>query len=171
MSVRVQSRTVKRDGNLVLIHRFVVFNVLFLLAFLDFVQRRLRNVDVAALDDFRHLTIEEGQQQRTDVRAVDVRIGHDDDAVIAQLVRVVLVATDTAAQRGDQRRHFLRGEHLVEARFLDVEDFTFQRQNRLVLAVTPLLRRAARGVPFHQVQFGQRRVAFLAVRQFARQAR
>ena len=154
-----------------MIHRFVVFNVLFLLTFLHFVQRRLSDVDVTAFNDFRHLTIEEGQQQRTNVRAVDVRIGHDDDAVVTQFVRVVLVTTDTTTKRGDQRRHFLGREHLIEARFLDVENFTLQRQNRLVLAVTPLLRRAARGVPFHKVQFRERRVAFLTVRQFARQAR
>ena len=167
----MQRCAIQRDRDLVLIHRFVVFNVLFLLAFLHFVQRRLGNVDVATLNDFRHLTIEEGQQQRTNVRAVDVRIGHDDDAVIAQFVRVVLIAADAAAKGGDQRRHFLGREHFIEAGFLNVEDFTLQRQDRLILAVTPLLRRAARGVPFHQVQFGKRRIAFLAVCQFARQAR
>ncbi len=165
----MQRGAIQSDRDLVLIHRFIVFDVLFLLAFLHFVQRRLRNVDMATFNNFRHLTIEEGQQQRTDVRAVDVSIGHDDDAVVAQFVRVVLVTTDTTAQRGDQRCHFLRGEHFVETRFLDVKDFTLQRQNRLVLTVTPLLRRAARGVPFHQVQFRQRRVAFLTVRQLARQ--
>ena len=104
------------------------------------------------------------------MRAVDVRIGHDDDAVVAQFIRIVLIATDTAAQRGDQRRHFLGREHFIEAGFLNVKDFTLQRQDRLVLAVTTLFSRAARGVPFHQVQFGQRRVALLAIRQFARQA-
>ena len=123
----MQGRTVERDGDLILIHRFVVFNVLFLLAFLHFVQRRLGNVDVAALNDLRHLTIEEGQQQGTNVRAVDVRIGHDDDAVVAQFIRIVLIATDTAAQRGDQRRHFLGREHFIEAGFLNVKDFTLQR--------------------------------------------
>ncbi len=140
----MQRGTIKGDRDLVLIHRFIVFDVLFLLAFLHFVQRWLCNVNVAALNDFRHLTIEEGQQQRTDVRTIDVRIGHDDDAVITQFVRVVLVATDAATQRGDQRRHFLRREHLVEARLLNVKNFTLKRQNRLVLTVTPLLRRAAR---------------------------
>ena len=125
---------------------------------------------MTTFNDFRHLTIEEGQQQRTNVRAVDVRIGHDDDAVVAQFIRIVLIATDTAAQRGDQRRHFLRREHFIEAGFLNVKDFTLQRQDRLVLAVTTLFSRAARGVPFHQVQFGKRRIAFLAVCQFARQA-
>ena len=166
----MQGCAIKGDRDLVLIHRFVVFNVLFLLAFLHFVQRRLCNVDVAAFNDFRHLTIEEGQQQRTNVRAVDVRIGHDDDAVVAQFVRVVLITADAAAQRGNERRHFLRREHLVETGFLNVEDFTLQRQDSLVLTVTALLRRTARGVPFHEVQFGQRRVTFLAVSQFARQA-
>ena len=165
----MQRCAIQSDRDLVLIHRFVIFNVLFLLAFFHFVQRWLCNVYVAALNDFRHLTIEEGQQQRTDVRAVDVRIGHDDDAVITQFIWVVLVTTDAAAKRGDQRRDFLRGEHLVEARFLNVEDFTFQRQNRLVLTVTSLLRRAARGVPFHQVEFRVGRVALLTVRQLARQ--
>ncbi|MNE41324.1 hypothetical protein D3C80_1353880 [compost metagenome] len=125
---------------------------------------------MATFNNFRHLTIEEGQQQRTDVRTIDVRIGHDDDAVITQFIRVVLVTTDTTAKRGDKGSDFLRGEHFVEARFLNVEDFPLQRQNRLVLTVTPLLRRAARGVPFHQVQFGASRIAFLAICQFARQA-
>ena len=83
------------------------------------------------------------------MRAVDVRIGHDNDAVVAQFVRVVLIAANAAAQRGNQRRYFLRREHFVKARFLNVEDFTLQRQNRLVLTVTPLLRRTARRVPFH----------------------
>ena len=48
-------------------------------------QRRLRDVDVAAIDEIAHLPVEERQQQRPDVRSVDVRVGHDDDAVIAQL--------------------------------------------------------------------------------------
>ncbi len=56
-------------------------------------------------------------------------------------------------------RHFLRGEHLVEARFLDVEDFTLSAAGiARFLAVTPLLRRAARGSP-SGAQFGRRRVS------------
>src|SRR6185312_9813169 len=46
---------------------------------LRLVERRLRDVDVPALDELRHLPIEKRQQQRADVRAVDVRVGHDDD--------------------------------------------------------------------------------------------
>ena len=36
-------------------------------------------------DQLRHLAIEEGQQQRGDMRAVDIGVGHDDDALIAQI--------------------------------------------------------------------------------------
>ena len=69
----------------------VVLEVRLFLALLHLVQRRLRDVDVPALDQLGHLPVEEREQQRADVRAVDVRVGHDDDAVIAQLVGVVLV--------------------------------------------------------------------------------
>ena len=69
-----------------------VLQVLLVLAVLDLVQRRLRDVDVAALDQLGHLAVEERQQQRADVRAVDVGVGHDDDAVVAQLVGVEVLA-------------------------------------------------------------------------------
>jgi hypothetical protein len=47
---------------------------------------------VPGLDDLGHLPVEEGQQQRADVRAVDVGVGHDHDLVVAQLVERELVA-------------------------------------------------------------------------------
>ena len=52
---------------------------------LDLVERRLGDVDVAALDELAHLAVEEGEQQGADVGAVHVRVGHQDDAVVAQL--------------------------------------------------------------------------------------
>ncbi len=50
------------------------------------VQRRDGDVDVPALDQVLHLTVEEREDQRADVRAVDVGVGHDDDSVVAQLL-------------------------------------------------------------------------------------
>src|SRR2546429_2997923 len=58
---------------------------------------------------------------------------------------------------------------LVVARFLDVEDFSFERQDGLVFAVAALLRRAARRLALDHKQFAARRIAFLAVRQLSRQ--
>jgi hypothetical protein len=90
------------------------------------------------------LPVEEREEQRADVRAVHVRVGHDDDAVVAQLLEVELVLADAGAERRDERRDLHRREHLVEARLLDVQDLALERQDRLVLAVAALLGGAAR---------------------------
>ena len=74
---------------------------------LTLIERRLGDIEVAALDQLRHLAEEEGQQQRADMGAVDVGVGHDDDLVVAQLVDVELVLADAGAQRGDQRADLL----------------------------------------------------------------
>ena len=55
---------------------------MFVLVF-DAEQRRLGDVDVAAFDQLVHLAVEEREQQRADVGAVDVGIGHDHDLAVA----------------------------------------------------------------------------------------
>ena len=69
----------------------LVVHVLFVLALLDFEQRRLRDVDVAAIDQLGHLPIEERQQQRANVRAVNVRVAQQDDAVVPKLRHIEIV--------------------------------------------------------------------------------
>jgi hypothetical protein len=138
-------RALHRHAEQVLLELVLVLQVHLLAPLLRPVQRRLRDVDVAALDQLGHLAVEERQQQRADVRAVDVRVRHDDDAVVAELVGVerVLVflvgrgLAEPRAERGDQRHDLLAGDHLVETRALDVQDLAAQRQDRLELAVAP----------------------------------
>ena len=148
-----------------------------LLAGLDLVQRRLRNVDVAAFHQLGHLAVEEGQEQGADVGAVHVGVGHDDDAVVAQLGNIEVVVAgaatglaDAGAQSGDQRENFVAGEQLLVARFFHVQNLAAQRQDRLELAVATLLGGATGGVALDNVDFAARRVFFLAVRQLAGQA-
>src|SRR5439155_679767 len=69
----------------------------------------------------------------------------------------------------DEHLDLLRGEHLVEAGLLDVEDLAAQRQDRLVAAVAALLRGAARRVALDDEELGQRRIALLAVGELARE--
>ena len=95
------------------------------------------------LDQRRHLPVEEGEQQRADMRAVDIGVGHDDDLVVAELGEIELVMADAGAERGDQRADLLAPQHLVEARPLDVEDLAAQGQHRLEGAVARLLGAAA----------------------------
>ena len=102
-------------------------------------ERRLRDVDVAAIDELRHLPVEERQQQRPDVRAVDVGVRHDDDAVVAELVGVEVLGADTAAKGRDHRLDLVAAEHLVEARLFDVQDLSLDRQDGLEAPVASLL--------------------------------
>ncbi len=57
-------------------------------------------------DQPRHLAIEEGQQQRGDMGAVDIGVGHDDDALIAQIL-VAIFRARAATQRLHQIGQFL----------------------------------------------------------------
>src|SRR5258708_37322843 len=122
----------------------------------DFEERRLGHVEVALLDDLGEISEEEREQQRLDVAAVDVRICHGDDAVIANLLDVEVVA-DTGAHRGDEVTYLVRSEHFVEARLFHVEDLAAQRQDRLRAAVAAAPGGAPRPVTLDAVDGPQRR--------------
>ena len=147
----------------------LLVDVRLLVALLEPVERRLGDVDVAGLDERRHVAEEEGEDERADVRAVDVGVGHDDDLVVARLLEVELVA-DAGADGADHGEDLVVLQHLVDARLLDVDDLAAQRQDRLEAAVAGLLGRAAGRVALDEVELGEVRVADGAVGQLARQA-
>ena len=51
---------------------------------IDAEQRRLGDVDVSVVDQFREVAVEQGQQQNLNMRAVHVGIGQDGDFAVAQ---------------------------------------------------------------------------------------
>ena len=131
----------------------VLLEVVLLVAELHLVERRHGDVDVAAVDQLRHLPVEEREDQRADVRAVDVGVGHHDHAVVAELLEVELLA-DARADRGDHRLDLVVRENLVDAVLLAVDDLPAQRQDRLVGAVAAHLRRAAGAVALDDEELG-----------------
>ncbi len=167
--VQLEHRVLQAGADQIVLERAFVLEVLLGLAAVDFVERRLGDVEVAAVDQLRHLAIEERQQQRADMGAVDVGVRHDDDLVVAQLVGRELLVADAGAQRGDQRADLLAAQHLVETRPFDVEDLAAQRQHGLEFAVAALLGGAAGRVALDDEQFGLRRIALLAVGELAGQ--
>src|SRR6476620_2947999 len=132
-------------------------------------QRRLREVDVAGLDERAHEAEEQRQQEGADVHAVDVGIGHQHDLVVAGLVDVEVLA-DARAERGDERLDLVVGEDLVDARLLDVEDLAADGQDRLRVRVAGLRGRAAGAVALDDEDLGEARVLALAVLELAGQA-
>src|SRR6185312_12794561 len=139
MRVGHQFGVVHRAGDQVGVERRVVFQVQLLLALLELVQRRQADVDVAALDQLRHLPVEEGEQQGADVRAVHVRVGHDDDVVVAQLVGVVVLLADAGTQRGDQRADLGEDSILSKRAFSTLRILPFSGSTAWVLRLRPCL--------------------------------
>ena len=162
-----EQRVIDAALDQVVLERAFVLEILLGRAALDLVERRLGDVDVAAIDQLAHLAVEEGQQQRADVGAVDVGVGHDDDLVVAQLVDVELFAADRRAERHHQIADLLGAEHAVEARALDIEDLAAQRQHGLVVAVAALRGRAAGGVALDDEELGLGRILLRAIRELA----
>ena len=122
-----------------------------------------------ARDNIWHLPIEESEQQRTDMRAVDIGVGHDNDLVITQLFNVEIITANARAHCLNERANLLGRQHLVKARALHIQDLTLQGQDRLILAVAALFGRATSGIPFDQEEFGLCRITFLAIGQLAGQ--
>ena len=73
---------------------------------------------------------EEGQKKDSDVRAVDVGIGHNDDLAVAELVEVKFLA-DSAAERLNYRNERKVRIDLISSRLFNVEDLTAKRKDRL----------------------------------------
>ena len=127
--------------------RIVIDVFLALLAF-DQVKGRLGNVDFALFDKFHHVPAEKSEQKRANVRTIDIGICHNDDATVAKLLDIeaafaILLGgsdADASADRRDERLDFGVLKDFVEAGLLDVDDFAFDRQNRLVSPVAALLR-------------------------------
>ncbi|OPZ68869.1 MAG: hypothetical protein BWY82_02420 [Verrucomicrobia bacterium ADurb.Bin474] len=83
----------------------------------------------------------EGQQERPDVRAIHVSIGHDDDLVVAGLGNVECSFTrfaDAGSGCCDEGADLRVAEHLVQAGLLNVQDFPPQWKDGLMLPVTSL---------------------------------
>ena len=129
------------------------------------VQRRLCDEDVAALDQLLHVAEEECQQQRADVAAVDVGVGHDDDLAVADLRGIKIVFGDAGAERRDDGADFLVAQHLVVAGLFDVQNFTLQAGGWPGTAVAALLGGAAGGFALDQEQ-----LAALGIRSGSRPA-
>ena len=138
LGVHVETGSFKGDMSLVAAQFVIVLQILLVLAFANFIEGRLGNKDVAAINQLSHLSEEESQQQCPDMRPVDVCVGHDDDAVIAKVCRGKFLIADSTTQGLDQCADLCRAQHLVKTRLLNIENLAFQRKDCLILSVAAL---------------------------------
>ena len=157
-----------------LVFSFIVVDVLQNLARLGVllfqtVQRGLRDIDIAAIDEVGHIAIEERQQQNANMRTVDIGIGHDDDAMVAGRVAVVIFA-DIRANCRNKARNGVARKCAMQTSTLDVQNFATEGQNCLVFAVTRLLGRTTCGITLDDEDFRQGGIFARAVGKLARHA-
>ena len=74
----------------------------------------MRDVEVAAFDQFGHLPVEERQEKRPNMCSVYVRICHNDDLVVAQFRDIELIPADPRAERHYKIADLLAGQHAVK---------------------------------------------------------
>src|SRR3989344_8511583 len=98
--------------------------------------------------------------------AVNVSIAHDDDLVIADLPDIELFP-DRGAHRDDEGANFFIRKHFVEAGFLNVQNLSAERQDRLRAPIAPPLCRTACAWTFNDKEFAFRSVFRGAVGEFA----
>ena len=137
------------------------------LAARELVKRRDGGIDIAVLDQRPHEAEEECEQERADMAAVDVGIGHDDDLVIAQLVEVEFVA-DAGSERGDDRLELVVAVDLVGTGLFDVQHLSPEGEDGLEAGISTLCGRAACGITLDDIKLGERGVGVVAVAQLVR---
>ena len=72
-----------------------------------------------------HLTEEKRQQQGANVRSINIRVSHDNNAVISQLIRVEFVFADTATKSRNNGADLGITQHFVEPSAFDIQNFSF----------------------------------------------
>src|SRR5439155_12143845 len=107
------------------------------------------------------------EQQRANVGSVHIGVGHEDNLVVTELIRIEFLTSATGAERRNQRRDRFAREHLVKSRALDIQDLAAQREDRLVVAVARLLGAAAGAVAFDDKDLALGGIALLAVCELA----
>ena len=108
---------------------------------------------------------EKREQQSANVRSINIRVGHDNNAAVAQLRDVkaafffavtvfFLRFADAGADGGDHGLDLVVLEELIFARFLDIDQFAANREDRLITPVASLLGRAAGRIALHNIKLG-----------------
>ena len=132
----------------------------------DLVERRAGQVDAPVGEEAGDVPVKEREEQGGDVVAVAVGVGQEDDLAVAEPRRVVLVV-HAAAECADDVGQLFVVEDLGLARLFGVQDLALQGQDRLDVAVAPLLGRAAGAVAFDDEELRLVGVGAVAVVQLA----
>ena len=137
------------------------------------IERRASDIEVALLNHLFHMTEEQGHNQSSNMRTIDIGIGHDNHFVVADLGEVerfrVLFGSEGDTERREDVPYLFGLEHLMLHRFLNVEDLTAKRQDSLVYTVTSGLGSTACRVSLDEEELALSCIFRYAISQFTGQ--
>ena len=117
---------------------------------------------MTVVDKLTHMSEEEGQKQYSDMRSVDVGIGHYDYLSVTELCDVEILS-DSAAECLNYRYQRRVGVYLIKSALFNVEDLSSKRKYCLELRVSSALSGTACGVSLYEIELSERYVLFLTV--------
>ena len=104
------------------------------------------------------------------MRSIHIRIGHDNDLIVAQLCNIEVIAVafgKTAAKGVDHGFNLGVGQNLVDTGLFHVQDLASYRQDGLKIPVAGCLGRTACGISLHDENLASGSVPALTVGQLA----
>ena len=153
------------------LQRLIVVKIFFLsLCGHGLIKGRHSQIHMALKNQLRHEAVKQSQKQGGNVRAIHIRIGHDDDLIITQLcnVKIVSISFRKAAAEGVDHGLDLRVcQHLVNARLFHVQNLSTDGQDSLIGAVPCHLGAAAGGISLYDEDLAFRSVTGFTVCQLA----
>ena len=97
------------------------------------------------------------------MRSIHIRISHDNDLVIPELLDVKIRLFHTRTQSRNDQTDLLALQDLIEARLLDIEDLAFKGKHSLKSAVSGLFGRTPCRIALHEKDLTLSRISLLAV--------
>src|SRR5581483_7425429 len=144
----------------------------------DLIKRWLGDVDSAGADQVSHLPEKESQQQRADVRSIDIGVCHDDDPAIPQFrniksafvlaVAIFFGLADARSDSGDHRLDFVVFKELIFTRFFHVYQFSPDRKDGLITSIAALLCGATGRITLYDIKLSQFGITLGAIGKFPR---
>ena len=129
----------------------------YLLILLQLIQRRLCKIYISFFDQIRHETIQECQKKGTDVRSIDIGIGHDNDLVISQLADIKIFM-NSRSECCDHCLNLSISVNLIKTCLLYIQNLTTKWQDCLSCTVSGCLRRTAGGISLDDIDLTLRRI-------------
>lgn len=83
------------------------------------------------------------------MRTIHIRVRHNDNFIVAELRNIKIISISfrkPAAKSVDHCLDLCIGKHLIDRRLFNIEDFSTDGKNRLIIPVSRSLGRAACGI-------------------------